>query len=238
MASGSKGTTVQSSWMAGGSCGSHGLENGMSYVSGGGGQMEALSVNGSHGRKGVVCSPNSSSSSSAFTAGGGSSRSMADGGTRNPLLFPQHPSHHHHHLVKQCAACGQNIVDRYLLHTMDRFWHIGCLKCTCCQVALGDVGTTCFNRAGMTLCKADYIRLFGSTGTCCGCQQLIPANEFVMKTQGSVYHVTCFACATCHNRLVPGDRYGIVNGSLICENDYFKIMKTTSSDRTNQNEVV
>jgi len=45
-----------------------------------------------------------------------------------------------------------------------------------------------------------------------------------MKTPGgaAVYHVTCFACATCHGRLVPGDRYGIVNGNLVCESDYVR----------------
>lgn len=60
--------------------------------------------------------------------------------------------------VRQCAACGQSISDRYLLHTMDGFWHVRCLRCSCCQVALAEIGTSCFSRAGMMLCKADYIR--------------------------------------------------------------------------------
>jgi len=66
--------------------------------------------------------------------------------------------------------------------------------------------------------------LFGFSGTCRACQHQIPPNEFVMKTPdgAAVYHVTCFACVKCHGRLVPGDRYGIVNGDLVCEIDYIR----------------
>lgn len=46
-----------------------------------------------------------------------------------------------------------------------------------------------------------------------------------MRAQNNVYHVNCFTCVTCHQRLVPGDRYSIVNGSLICEQDYPKVLK-------------
>jgi len=57
-----------------------------------------------------------------------------------------------------CAACGRDIVDRFLLYAMDRYWHTGCLRCSACQVPLADLGSTCFARAGMTLCRNDYIR--------------------------------------------------------------------------------
>ncbi|GAA6085088.1 LIM domain transcription factor LMO4-B [Tachysurus ichikawai] len=29
----------------------------------------------------------------------------------------------------------------------------------------------------------------------------------------------CFSCATCRNRLVPGDRFHYVNGTIFCEHD-------------------
>lgn len=100
---------------------------------------------GSQRKPGYTCSNlNGNSVDAEVGCGGG-------GGGGGQL---QQQQHH----VKQCAACGQNIFDRYLLHTMDRFWHVRCLKCTCCQVALAEIGTSCFSRAGMTLCKADYIR--------------------------------------------------------------------------------
>ncbi len=60
--------------------------------------------------------------------------------------------------VKTCAGCGARILDRFLLHAMERYWHTGCLKCSCCQAQLGEIGTTCYAKAGMILCKNDYIR--------------------------------------------------------------------------------
>ena len=48
-----------------------------------------------------------------------------------------------------------------------------------------------------------------------------------MKAQGNVYHLKCFTCVSCHNQLVPGDRFGLINGSLFCEQDYPKVMKNS-----------
>ncbi|XP_041370339.1 LIM domain transcription factor LMO4.1-like isoform X2 [Gigantopelta aegis] len=131
--------------------------------------------------------------------------------------------------VKACAGCGARILDRFLLHALDRYWHTGCLKCSCCQAQLGEIGTSCFTKAGMILCRNDYIRLFGSGGTCAACSQTIPANELVMRVQASVYHLKCFTCVSCHGPLQPGDRFGIINGSLVCEQDYPKVLKGHNS---------
>ncbi|XP_022257347.1 LIM domain transcription factor LMO4.2-like [Limulus polyphemus] len=128
-----------------------------------------------------------------------------------------------------CAGCGGKIMDRFLLHAMDRYWHTGCLKCSCCQATLADIGSSCFTKAGMILCKNDYIRMFGNTGACSACAQVIPANEFVMRTHGNVYHLKCFSCVKCRNQLVPGDRYNLVNGSVFCEQDCLKILKGSVS---------
>uniref|UniRef100_A0A9J7Z0H9 LIM domain only 4a n=1 Tax=Cyprinus carpio carpio TaxID=630221 RepID=A0A9J7Z0H9_CYPCA len=62
-------------------------------------------------------------------------------------------------------------------------------------------------------------RLFGHSGACSACGQSIPASEMVMRAQGNVYHLKCFTCATCRNRLVPGDRFHYVNGTIFCEHD-------------------
>ncbi|XP_075180604.1 LIM domain transcription factor LMO4-A isoform X3 [Anomaloglossus baeobatrachus] len=120
---------------------------------------------------------------------------------------------------KACAGCGGKIADRFLLYSMDRYWHTRCLKCSCCQAQLGEIGTSCYTKSGMILCRNDYIRLFGSSGACSACGQSIPASEMVMRAQGSVYHLKCFTCATCRNRLVPGDRFHYVNGTIFCEHD-------------------
>lgn len=121
--------------------------------------------------------------------------------------------------VRSCAGCGGRISDRFLLFSMDRYWHTRCLKCSCCQAQLGEIGSTCFSKGGMILCKNDYIRLFGHSGACSACGQSIPASEMVMRAQGNVYHLKCFTCATCRNRLVPGDRFHYVNGTIFCEHD-------------------
>lgn len=50
------------------------------------------------------------------------------------------------------------IVERFFLHALDRYWHNSCLKCSCCGAMLADIGTSCFTKSGMILCKADYSR--------------------------------------------------------------------------------
>nr|KAF6505809.1 LIM domain only 4 [Rousettus aegyptiacus] len=58
---------------------------------------------------------------------------------------------------KRCAGCGGKIADRFLLYAMDSYWHSRCLKCSCCQAQLGDIGTSCYTKSGMILCRNDYI---------------------------------------------------------------------------------
>lgn len=67
---------------------------------------------------------------------------------------------------KRCAGCGGKIADRFLLYAMDSYWHSRCLKCSCCQAQLGEIGTSCYTKSGMILCRNDYIR---SALTLCVC---------------------------------------------------------------------
>ncbi|MEQ2210682.1 hypothetical protein XENOCAPTIV_017637 [Xenoophorus captivus] len=59
---------------------------------------------------------------------------------------------------RSCAGCGGKIADRFLLFSMERYWHTHCLKCSCCQAQLGDIGTTCYSKGGLILCRSDYIK--------------------------------------------------------------------------------
>ncbi|KAJ7383482.1 spinal cord association neuron differentiation [Desmophyllum pertusum] len=127
--------------------------------------------------------------------------------------------------IRSCGGCGEKILDRFLLLALDQYWHVNCLKCSCCSVRLGEVGTSCYAKGGMILCKNDYVKLYGSSGACAVCAKLIPATEFVMKVLGKVYHLDCFNCTTCHNQLVAGDRFHVVNGRLFCENDDPRLLK-------------
>ena len=58
----------------------------------------------------------------------------------------------------QCASCGSPIEDRYLLYTLERYWHQHCLICAVCKRPLELLGPSCFTRDGLILCKLDYSR--------------------------------------------------------------------------------
>ncbi|XP_046735899.1 LIM/homeobox protein Lhx9-like [Diprion similis] len=129
--------------------------------------------------------------------------------------------------IQQCAGCGGRIVERWLLLALDRYWHNGCLKCTCCGAALAEIGRSCFTKGNMILCKNDYTRLFGSTGACAGCSQTIPASDYVMRAGGAVFHQKCFTCSKCGTQLLSGDRYGLgLSGAPVCETDWHKMVKS------------
>jgi len=83
-----------------------------------------------------------------------------------------------------------------------------------------------------------FSRLFGNSGACSACGQTIPASEFVMRAGGPqgapagpspnhVFHLKCFACSKCGAQLVPGDRYYLLAGTLVCEQDWHKLLKNT-----------
>uniref|UniRef100_A0AAV2MU69 LIM zinc-binding domain-containing protein n=1 Tax=Knipowitschia caucasica TaxID=637954 RepID=A0AAV2MU69_KNICA len=59
---------------------------------------------------------------------------------------------------RSCAGCGGQICDRFLLFSMERYWHNRCLKCSCCHAHLGEIGSSCYSKGGMILCRSDYIR--------------------------------------------------------------------------------
>ncbi|XP_018566068.1 LIM domain only protein 3 isoform X2 [Anoplophora glabripennis] len=160
----------------------------------------------------------------------------------NPSITNNNNNNNNNNTVKVCAGCGGKIVERFLLHALDRYWHNGCLKCSCCAAMLADIGTSCFTKGGMILCKQDYMRLFGNTGACSACGQTIPASEFVMRSGGPspqqpgapphVFHLKCFMCSKCLQPLVPGDRYYMLAGSLVCEQDWHKLLKSSAATPT------
>lgn len=63
-----------------------------------------------------------------------------------------------HQPQHECSGCGRSISERYLLRAVDRFWHEDCLKCSCCDCRLGEVGSTLFAKANLLLCRRDYLR--------------------------------------------------------------------------------
>ena len=104
---------------------------------------QSMPSNGSAGGGGGVCVGGGAQSGQVTTAAQNGAQDVQNNNTVK---------------VKSCAGCGARICDRFLLHAMERYWHTGCLKCSCCQAQLGEIGTTCYAKAGMILCKNDYIR--------------------------------------------------------------------------------
>ncbi|XP_059154411.1 rhombotin-1-like isoform X3 [Physella acuta] len=121
---------------------------------------------------------------------------------------------------QECMSCKKPITDRFFLKAMDQYWHEDCLKCSCCDCRLGEVGSTLFNKANLLLCRRDYLRLFGTTGYCAACKKMIPAFEMVMRAKNNVYHLECFACQQCMHRFCVGDRFYLADNKILCEFDY------------------
>ena len=63
-------------------------------------------------------------------------------------------------------------------------------------------------------------RLYGTK--CQGCVQSIPAHELVMRAAGCVYHLPCFTCIACGQRLQKGDEFVVKDGQLFCRLDFEK----------------
>lgn len=59
---------------------------------------------------------------------------------------------------QDCTGCKKEITERYMLKAMDQYWHEDCLKCSCCDCRLGEVGSTLFAKANLLLCRRDYLR--------------------------------------------------------------------------------
>uniref|UniRef100_A0A4W3H5H5 LIM homeobox 2b n=1 Tax=Callorhinchus milii TaxID=7868 RepID=A0A4W3H5H5_CALMI len=106
-----------------------------------------------------------------------------------------------------CAGCGGKISDRYYLLAVDKQWHMRCLKCCECKLAL-ESELTCFAKDGSIYCKEDYYRRF-AVQRCARCHLGISASEMVMRARDSVYHLNCFTCHSCNKALSTGDHFGM-----------------------------
>ncbi|XP_002738638.2 LIM homeobox transcription factor 1-beta [Saccoglossus kowalevskii] len=116
-----------------------------------------------------------------------------------------------------CAGCQQPIEDRFLMRVMENSWHEQCLQCSVCQSPLS---RSCYFKDRKLYCKGDYEKLFGTK--CNGCLQSITSNELVMRALCNVYHLRCFNCIICNQRLQKGDEFVVRDNQLFCKVDYEK----------------
>ncbi|CAL1530519.1 unnamed protein product [Lymnaea stagnalis] len=120
-------------------------------------------------------------------------------------------------LKELCSGCQTPIEDRYLLKVMNDSWHESCLQCALCRVPLTG---SCFSRDRKLYCKHDYDKYYATK--CNGCLQSVPPNELVMRASSYVYHLPCFCCIVCGQRLQKGDEFVLRDGQLFCRLDYEK----------------
>ena len=55
---------------------------------------------------------------------------------------------------------------------------------------------------------------------CSGCEVHISPNELVMKALQNVYHVDCFKCFECGDKLEKGDEFILKDNKLYCSADF------------------
>ncbi|XP_062836848.1 LIM/homeobox protein Lhx9 isoform X1 [Anolis carolinensis] len=137
-----------------------------------------------------------------------------------PPLSPEKPA--------LCAGCGGKISDRYYLLAVDKQWHLRCLKCCECKLAL-ESELTCFAKDGSIYCKEDYYRRF-SVQRCARCHLGISASEMVMRARDSVYHLSCFTCTTCHKTLTTGDHFGMKDSVVYCRAHFESLLQQQGAD--------
>ncbi|XP_039286594.1 LIM/homeobox protein Awh isoform X2 [Nilaparvata lugens] len=136
---------------------------------------------------------------------------------------------------RMCAACGEAIVDKYLLQVSGRTWHAACLRCCVCQLAL-DRQPSCFIRDDAVYCKADYANFGGAK--CSKCCRGISAQDWVRKARDHVYHLACFACDACKRQLSTGEEFALHEDRVLCKAHYLETVDgaTTSSDEGGDSE--
>ncbi|CAH8564728.1 unnamed protein product [Schistosoma intercalatum] len=131
--------------------------------------------------------------------------------------------------LKFCSKCKQCIKESHYLLADCQYWHEDCLRCVCCDARLAELDKIFYIKARMSLCRRDYLRLYGKTGECSICQKQVQSYEFVMKIKNSVYHLSCFCCQYCQMRFCIGDRFYLHENIILCEHDYMELFPHIST---------
>jgi len=102
--------------------------------------------------------------------------------------------------------------------------HEKCLQCNDCGIHLKD---TCFQDKGNYFCHEHYYNRLCSP-KCGSCQKDIEYNDLAVPLGDNRYHVGCVACSACGKAIQKGQKIGVVEGKLFCENDLPNVQNDTS----------
>ena len=115
----------------------------------------------------TINSPLSSSSQSISSS---SSRSSVTSPYSKTFIYADWPTHASGKRAKTsklklfseepvpCAHCKKKVQSKYLLYSLDRYWHEKCLKCDFCRKPLFKFGDRFYFRQGAKFCHDDFAR--------------------------------------------------------------------------------
>ncbi len=121
----------------------------------------------------------------------------------------------------ECYSCRLKILDDNVVKAGELYLHEACMRCQACATPLD---SSCFLWNGSVYCKEDYSRLL--TPRCTACNGTFNKNEDIQSLGVFRFHLACFACAKCCQRLEKGMRMGQDHyGNLLCEKDFMECIE-------------
>ncbi|CAG9104573.1 unnamed protein product [Plutella xylostella] len=112
-----------------------------------------------------------------------------------------------------CAGCEKPILDKFLLHVLERAWHAACVRCADCRAPLAD---KCYSRDNKLFCRNDFFRLV-----------FLVVGSWYFVLLERAWHAACVRCAVCHAPLA--DKCYSRGKKLFCRNDFFRRYGTKCS---------
>lgn len=115
-----------------------------------------------------------------------------------------------------CGFCRKPVaLSEPAIEALNRTYHEGCFQCRSCHSALA--GKHYYNKAGIPLCENCYQ---ASLELCWACGESI--TDHVIRALERVYHLSCFTCATCKQKIGEQPFAQGEVGEVYCLPDYYR----------------
>ena len=134
--------------------------------------------------------------------------------------------------MTDCSQCGIKVEGETVVRVGELSLHEHCLACSVCSQPLGE---TCYAKLGQLYCRQDYAKMFGPK--CAGCSSSFGLGEEVQRLGQDAYHLHCFQCAVCSQRLVQGMKFGAGHrGELLCQEHFHKMKEEAQEEEEEEEE--